>query len=745
MPKVMEIATPLGEDLLFHGMHAYEEMSRPFEYQLDLLSVKPNIPLDDILGKNVTVKLALPDDSTRYFNGYVTRFAQGGTYGRYIRYFAVVRSWLWFLSRTADCRIFQDMTVPDIVKTVFGEEPTNDFTFELTSTYRKWTYCVQYRETDFNFVSRLMEEEGIYYYVRHTDGHNTVVLTDSTAKHVTSPGYTTIPFIAPEQVVRPELEHISSWDFGREIQPGVYAHTDYDLERPGVKLLTQKAALRKHAPTAYEVYDYPGHYVQKADGEHYAAVRIDEVGSQFETAQAATNARGVSVGSLFTLDGFAREDQNREHLILAASYDLQFSDYEAMPDGAGTSYRCSFVSMSSEQQFRPKRITPKPFVQGPQTAVVVGPAGDELYKDDYGRVKVQFHWDRYGKRDENSSCWIRVAQMWAGKGWGSVSTPRIGHEVIVEFLEGDPDQPIIIGSVHNAENMPPHGGVVSGLKSNTHKGAGYNEMSMDDTAGTEKITIHGQFDMNTTIEHDQTSTIHNNRTDTIDVDDSETVGGNQTQHVVKNQTINVDVNRQETVGGTETMTITGHRSETVNGGEDVTVTGSRTHTVNGAQATTISLAEAHTVGGGRAHTVGAVEAITVGGAQMVTVGAMQQISVGISQSTTVGGARSVTVGAAQTTKIAGIASMSVGAAETHTVALGRTTGIGAVDATKVGTNYVLDAGDSVTIKTGDASITMMKDGTIVIKGKDLTLDGSGNITVKAAGNAVVKGKKTDVN
>ncbi len=196
----VEITTPLGDQvLLFHAMHAHEEMSRLFDYRLDLLSPKPDINLDDILGKNVTVKLAMADDSTRYFNGYVTRFAQGGTYGRYNRYFAVVHPWLWFLTRTTDCRIFQEMTVPDIVKKVFGDHPTADFKLELTGSYRKWTYCVQYRETDYNFVSRLMEEEGIYFYVRHTDGHNTVVLTDSTAKQAAAPGYDAIPFIAPEQ------------------------------------------------------------------------------------------------------------------------------------------------------------------------------------------------------------------------------------------------------------------------------------------------------------------------------------------------------------------------------------------------------------------------------------------------------------------------------------------------------------------------------------------------------------------
>ena len=226
--------------------------------------------------------------------------------------------------------------MPDIIKKVFGDETTADFKFELTGTYRKWTYCVQYRETDFNFVSRLMEEEGI-----STTSSTPTATTPwcspiPRASTRRRPATRTIPFVSPEQVVRPELEHISSWDFSREIQPGVYVHDDYDLERPSVELKTQKVLPRTYTPSDYEVYDYPGHYLQKPDGEQYAGVRIDEFGSQFETAQAVTNAKGMCVGSLFTLEQCPREDQNREHLIVAASYDLEFSDYEAMPEGAGT-------------------------------------------------------------------------------------------------------------------------------------------------------------------------------------------------------------------------------------------------------------------------------------------------------------------------------------------------------------------------------------------------------------------------
>ena len=518
MARVMEITTPLGKDLLFHAMHGREELSRVSEYQVDLLSLKSDINSGQILGKNVTIKLVLQDDSVRHFNGYVTRFSQGGMHGKYRRYYATVRPWAWFMSRTADCRIFQEMTVPDILEKVFADHPTSLVKKDLTGSYRTWTYCVQYRETDFNFVSRLMEHEGIYYYFQHEEGKHTLVITDSTAKHQPVEGYETLRFLE-EHLARPDDEHVGTWDTTREIQPGVFVHDDYDLERPSVELRTRKALPRTYSPSDYEVYDYPGHYVQTGDGSQYAAIRIDEYGSQFELAQAQSNARGVATGALFTLDRCPREDQNREYLITGATYDLEFSEYEAMPQRGGSSYRCVFFAMPSSQQYRPKRTTPKPFMQGPQTAVVVGPAGDEIYTDKYGRVKVQFHWDRYGENNENSSCWIRVSQPWAGKNWGSVSIPRIGQEVIIDFLEGDPDQPIVTGRVYNAEAMPPYAlpgaGVISGLKSNTHKGSGYNEMSMDDTAGKEKITIHGQYDMNTTVEHDQTNTVNNEFTEKI--------------------------------------------------------------------------------------------------------------------------------------------------------------------------------------------------------------------------------------
>ena len=758
MARAMEITTPLGEDvLLFHGMHLREELGRLGECQIDLLSARGDINLDEILGKNVTVKLALQEEGFRYFNGYVTRFSAGGTYGRYHRYVAEMRPWLWFLTRTADCRIFQQMTVPDILKAVFADEPTNDFKLELTNSYRPWTYCVQYRETDFNFVSRLMEHEGIYFYVRHTDGHNTLVLSDGLAGHTPTPGYEKIQFMPPNRLARPDVEHVSSWEFAREIQPGVYVHTDYDLERPSAKLKTEKALPRTYSPSKYEVFDYPGSYVQKPNGEAYAAVRIDEYGTQFEMAHAATNARGLSVGSLFTLCDCTREDQNREHLVVAATHDLEFGEYEGLPEAQGASYRCGFVAMSSEQQFRPRRNTPKPFVQGPQTAVVVGPAGDEIYTDMYGRVKVQFHWDRYGKNNQDSSCWIRVSSPWAGKGWGAVSTPRIGQEVIVDFLEGDPDQPIITGRVWNAEQQPPFGfpagAVLSGIKSQTHKGAGFNELSMDDTAGKERVFIHGQYNMDTVVEHDQTSTIHNCRTDVVDVDDSETVSGNQKQHVVKNQDVNIDINRTEVVGGNETITVKGNRTITVNKSETATVALQRTHTVGinetisvgGAQEVTVGGLQAVTIGAIQTNNIGANQSTNVGRNQSTNVASNQSTSVGAKQSTKVTSDRSITVGGNQTVDVTGNAGMTVKGDESRKVTGGRSTTIDKDDSAKITKNWVVDAGESITIKTGDASITMKKDGTIAIKGKDISITGSGKISVKASSDVAIKGSKIGMN
>ena len=770
-PRVMEIVTPLGDDLLFRGMSGHEEMSRLFEYRLDLLSGRDDISPDDILGKNVTIKFVLPDDSVRHFNGYVTRFAQGGMYGRYNRYVAIVRPWLWFLTRTADCRIFQDMKVPDIIKAVFADHPSADYKVDLTGTYRKWTYCVQYRETDFNFVSRLMEQEGIGYYFRHSDGHDTLVLTDSTSKHTPVSGYEKVPFVDPTTQVKPDLEHIEAWSFAREVEPGVYVHDDYDFERPSVELKTNKTLPRGYTPSDYEIYDYPGLYIQQPDGQQYATVRINELGTLYETVHGSSNARGITVGALMNLDAHPRDDQNREYLITGADYLLSFGDYEALPEGAGTSYRCTFSAIPSSQQFRPKRTTPKPSVQGPQTAVVVGPAGEEIYTDKYGRVKVQFHWDRRGKKDENSSCWMRVSYPWAGKNWGAVAIPRITQEVIVSFLEGDPDQPIITGRVYNAEQMPPYdlpaNKTQSGVKSRSSKSgtpANFNEIRFEDLKGSELLTIHAEKDQSISVEHDESHTVGHDRSKDIGHDETTHVGHNRTETVDNNETITIGVNRTEKVGSNESITIGANRTENVGANESVTIGANRTMSVGSSETLTVAMMRTHTVGINEAITIGAAQEITVGAAQTITVGAVQTTSVGANQSTSVGAkqstsvgaSRSINVGADQSVNVGGKAAMSVAKDESRNVSGGRTTSVGKDDALNVSKNrtaqigendthkagkiVTVDAGDKVVIvganevkiTSGQSSIVLKKNGDIEIKGMKIAIQGSQSIKEEAA-------------
>ncbi len=577
----MQIATPLGKDLLFHRMVAREELGRLSEFEIDLLSPRKDIKFSEILAKNITVRLELQDGGNRYFNGFVTRFSQVGMRGRYHLYHASVRPWLWFLTRTADCRIFQKMSVPDIIEKVFADHSIADFKLELTATYRKWDYCVQYRETDFNFVSRLMEQEGIYYYLRHVEDRHTLVLTDSYSGHAPFPGHAEIPYI-PLDRVRPEQEAIHEWTFANEVQSGQFVIDDYNFTEPKVARLANKQKVRSHELADYELYDYPGEYEKKVEGDQYVQARLDEAQSQFELAEGSTNSRGLCTGSLFKLTGHPRADQVREYLVISATHDLEYSEYESMEDG-GSNYGCSFNVIHSQEPFRPQRTTPKPVVQGPQTAVVVGPAGDEIHTDEYGRIKVQFHWDRLGKKDENSSCWMRVAQTWAGKNWGANFIPRIGQEVVVSFLEGDPDEPLITGSVYNAIQKPPYSGEgrdskhkndpnVSGIKTNSTKGgSGFNELRFDDTAGKEEIFVHAQHDMDTRVKHDM-------RRD-IGADRHTHIGGNDIAKTDKSVWLEIVGDESNTIGGNKAETIGANHDHLVKGNQNADVKGTASLTV----------------------------------------------------------------------------------------------------------------------------------------------------------------------
>jgi type VI secretion system secreted protein VgrG len=537
--RLIAIDTPLGKDvLLLQSLSGHEEISRLFSFELEVLAHdNDSISFKNMVGQNVTLTIQLPNGTSRYLNGYVSRFAQGATDERFFtHYTAQVVPWLWFLTRQADCRIFQNMSVPDIISQVFGLFSLAKFRNSLNAAYPKLEYCVQYRETAFNFVSRLMEEHGIFYYFDHTkQGEHTLVLADSSSALTACSSSPASYDVTPGGLADPSA--VTAWYIEQELRTGKYTVTDYNFTTPSTSLLAQEPTVVSVSPNqGLEIFDYPGLHTTKDQGETVAKVRMQEEEADYMVATGPSNCRGFASGYTFELRNHDRADQDTTYILTEVQHVASAGDtYIAGTEGTET-YSNHFTCIPSSVTYRPRRVTPKPFVQGPQPALVVGKSGEEIWTDKYGRVKVQFYWDRLGKKDENSSCWVRVSHPWAGQGWGSVSIPRIGQEVIVEFLEGDPDRPIIMGRVYNAEQMPPYGlpgsQVVSGLKTNSTKGGGgYNEMSMDDTKGKEKITIHAQYDMGTTVEHDDTQTVHNNRK--IDVE------GTHTETIVKDTTIQV--------------------------------------------------------------------------------------------------------------------------------------------------------------------------------------------------------------
>jgi len=573
--RQLAVATPLGDDaLLVNRFAGVERLGRCFEYDLDLISEDANISLNDVLGQNVTVRVQpSPQGDPRYFNGYVREFTVGRVLDGVTEYHAKMVPWLWFLTRTSDCRIFQDRTVPDIIKEVFRGHGFTNFEDRLTGGYRAWEYCVQYSETDFDFVSRLMEQEGLFYYFLHDNGKHTLVIANSSSTHDAVAGYEEVPYRPPTESLR-EQEYVREWQLTQRVQPGVYSHNDFDFKNPSKSLLTSAKVPRTHAAADFEVYHYPGEYDQASDGDFYARCRVQEQQIEFEVATGRGDVRGITTGRRFRFSEHPRADQCQEYLVTGTQIEVTSDRYESDGGAAGAmgegNYQVDFTAVEVHQPFRAARITPRPMIRGPQTAIVVGPAGEEIYTDQYGRVKVMFHWDRYSQADENSSCWIRVAQHWAGKKWGTIFTPRIGQEVIVEFLEGDPDRPIITGRVYNGSTMPPYdlpgNATMSTIKSNSSKGGGgFNEIRFEDKAGSEQIFVHAQKNQDVRVKNDCFEWIGHNRHRIVKTD--------QFEHVENNRHEKIDADHMEEIGKDRHLKVSGKQAVEVTGSHSLKVSG----------------------------------------------------------------------------------------------------------------------------------------------------------------------------
>jgi type VI secretion system secreted protein VgrG len=616
--RPMRVDTPLGKDvLLLVGFSGIEVMSQLFSFQLDLLAEgNPAIAFDKLLGQSVTVTLELPEKKKRFFNGIVSRFSQGEqVIGQnpnefFTLYRAEIVPQFWLLSRRAQSRIFQHVNVPDILKKVL--EGLN-VDYRLQGTFQPRDYCVQYRETDFNFASRVMEEEGIFYFFEHSNGTHRLVVTDAPSFNPV-PEFSTVIYETVASGTRKE-DRIHQWTKMQELRSGKYTLWDHCFELPHKHLEADKTIqdsvvsgtvthkLKVGGNDKLEIYDFPGEYAQRFDGidkgggeqpaevqkifednTRTVGIRMQEEAALSIRIEGASVCRQFVTGHKFTLQ--RHFNANGDYLLTRIYHAASTNQYRS--NQGEFSYTNDFQCIPAALPFRPPRVTPKPLIAGTQTAVVVGPAGEEIFTDKYSRVKVQFHWDREGQHSADSSCWVRVATHWAGKRWGAIHIPRIGQEVVVDFQEGDPDQPIIVGSVYNADQMPAyigqgpdskhkHDPKISGIKScSTPGGGGYNEIRFDDAKGKEQIFLHAEHDIDQRVENDSREIVHHDRHQIIGHGKQGEKHGDQREEVYKDKHLTVHKNHVEQIGGAMELLVGGIDGP---GDQDISIKSNKKETI----------------------------------------------------------------------------------------------------------------------------------------------------------------------
>jgi type VI secretion system secreted protein VgrG len=579
-------------DLAFRSMTLSEGVSSPFHYVLDLLSDSQDLKADDFLGEPMSVHLEIDSQEARHFNGFITEFCLLGSVGENTLYRVTLRPWLWFLQRATNCRIFQDKTVVDIVLEVFRAHHFDNVELRLTGEYSLRQYVVQYRESDYAFVSRLLEDEGIYFFFTHTLDLHMLVLCDSRSSHDPAPDCKTLEYHPRDANRQAIMAYVDEWQVTHRVESGAYVMRDFDFRGPAQDLqsLVKDPAAHEHA--SYEVFDYPGGYDDLGAGDVRVRRRLAELQSTRSVAQGQSNARGLRTGALFTLEKHPILGQNREYLVLSVEGVIRTHALESAygEDAGGEVFRCQFTCIDKALPYRPPRKTPRPVVQGTQTAIVVGPEHEEIWTDEHGRVKLKFHWDRKLPVNENASCWVRVAQVWAGTNFGAMFIPRKGQEVLVEFLEGDPDRPIVTGRVYNFDNMPPYElgkyKTQSGIKSrSTLKGNpdNFNEIRFEDQKGAEDLFIHAEKTQTTKVKQSQSVSVGGSRSVTVGDTQTTTVTKKETQKYLDAREMTVDKTNEETVTLAHTGTYKQGRTFKVSAKDDaLTVTGAnKTTTVSG--------------------------------------------------------------------------------------------------------------------------------------------------------------------
>ena len=708
MNRLLVAHTPLGDALWAVSLSGREALSSLYRFTVRFKSESPELDCQAMIGERCAIELETDRRGRRWLSGQMIDFAAVGHEGRHWVYEATLAPRLWHASRRADFRIWQNQSVPDILYQVLGENAVR-FDMRLKARYKRWTYLVQYRETDLSFICRQLEHEGIFFWFEHAADGETLVLADHLSAHPDCPGYATVPYYSGVQT-RPDRDHFDAWRLTRRVETGRLIHADYDFERPSSDLTTEHADPRGHLFDHYTRYHYPGDYLDPGDGAQYAANTLERLQRQQETIHLSGRVRGAAPGHRLTLTEHPRADQNRELTLVAVTYDIADNDYEGAAGSTTSHFHVDVEALPAERPFRPPLATPKPRARGVETAVVVGPPGEEIHTDEYGRVKVHFHWDRHGKKDGTDTCWIRVASPWAGSNFGAIHIPRIGQEVIVDFEHGDPDRPIITGRVYNAEQMPPwslpanrtQSGILTRSSKGGAAGAGLrdgagdaNALRFEDKKGAEQVWFHAQKDALTEVEHDESKWVGNDRRKEIDRDEFNTIHRDRTEVVDRNEKIDVHGWRTETVDLDETLTVHQNRTRTVDGNEALSIHKNRTKTVDKNETDRIGKNWSIKVGKNKTETIAMAYLQNVGLGRMENVGLGYSLNVGMAMNTLVG--------------------------------LSQTSQIGIDKTTTVGQHLTLQAGESITLKVGASTLVMKADGTITINGKSIDVVGSEHI------------------
>ena len=673
-----------GEPLEVYEVWGHESMSSCFELGVTI-PLRTQRKLEDYVGKEALFTM-IGRRTDRYFNGFVSRFTFQEEKGRYYMYRAVVVPQFWKLNLMSDIRIFQNKTTREIVEQVLQDSGiySNMYEFRIHGKYSQREYCVQYRETNMEFINRILAEDGIFYFFEFTRESHLLVFGDMAGSHKDIVGEKDVKFLESGQL-RNQVEHVTVFDYSTQVTSGKVALRDYLFEKPSFTPHMEKGGEQYKA---LELYDYPGYIGDDRTSHHFTDVAHERAVQEQRFAEGKSICRRFSPGHTFTLQDHYVKDLNREYIITEVRHEGK--QPQAMQELADqndkNTYGNSFRCIPSDSVYKPQR-PPKPSVQGVQTAFVTGPAGEEIHVDEYGRIKVQFHWDREGQKDEKSSCWLRVSQPWAGSGWGSLFIPRIGQEVVVSFIDGDPDRPVVTGALYNGGTRLPYTlpgeKTKSTIKTKSSKGGGgFNELRFEDKKGEEEIYIHGQKDWNIEILNDKSRHVGHNETVRVDNERRKTVKSDQYETVESNKDIKVKKTHTESIGEDCSLTIDKNYRQDVGEDKNIEIDKNRNEHIKEDSS------------------------VNIGKDSSWSAGEDSEVSVGKNLTESIGEELSTDVGKNSKININNDLSITVG------------------------NNTVLSSESEITLKCGSSSIVLQSDGTIQISGTDIKLDASGKLVTK---------------